>query len=144
MEEKQNNLNTFRVLYLIRGILIFFFSLFFVIYAVAGNFIFSDIVNKTPQVEDELPFNPGIIFMIVGIIGAIISFIFGVMNILAAKFIADRKNYMFIFIVGCLNCATGMLGILLGIFTIIEFSKAEVKALFGRGEENKEGKKVNY
>lgn len=124
-----NNLNTFHILYLIKGILTLFFSLFFIAYAAFGGFMGQMIEADT---HNTLPFNPALIFMIVGIIGFVLCLITGVLTLFAAKFIKEQKNYTFVFVIAILNCLSGMLGIILGVFTIVELNKPEIKALFGK------------
>lgn len=124
-----NNLNTFHILYLIKGILTLFFSLFFIAYAAFGGFMGKMI---EADAENALPFNPGIIFMVVGIIGFVLCLVVGILTLFAAKFIKEQKNYTFIFVIAILNCLSGMLGIILGVFTLVELNKPEVKALFDK------------
>lgn len=124
---ENNNLGTYRILFLVKGILTLVFSLFFVFYAMFGVF-FSDIIEQ--DMDENMPFNPASIFFIIGIIGIVVCVIFGILTILASSYINKRKNYNFIFVVAILNCLTGVLGILLGVFSLIELNKPEVKALF--------------
>jgi len=56
----------------------------------------------------------------------------GILTLFASKYLKEIKNYNFIFVVAILNCLTGILGIVLGIFTIIELNKPDVKALFNK------------
>ena len=128
METQTNNLSTFRVLFIVKGILTLCFSLFFIFYGFIGT-IFGNIEDF-----NELEFNPGIIFIVIGIIGFFITIIFGVLTLIAAKYLNEVRGYNFIFVVAILNCLTGILGILLGVFTLVELTKPHVKALF---EENK-------
>lgn len=130
MTTTTNNLNTFRLLYLIKGILTLCFSLFFVIYAAMGLF-FARIPEFTGE-PNPFPFNPGVIFLIVGVIGFLTSITMGVLTLLVSKYLKEQRNYTFIFVMAVLNCITGVLGILLGVFTIIELNKPEVKELFGK------------
>lgn len=124
---KTNNLNTFSILYLIKGILTLLFSLFFIFY-VSFGMIFTDIIEESNP--DELPFNPGSIFVVFGIVGFIISVAFGILSLMASSYLKKEKNYNFIFAIAIVNCLTGILGILLGVFTLIELAKPEVKDLF--------------
>ena len=127
---QKNNLNTFRILFNVKGFLNLLFSLFFMAYAGFGLFF----MNSLAAIEEDpaLEFNPGIIFIIIGVIGILFTIAFGIVTLLAAKYIRETRNYNFIFVVAILNCLTGVLGILLGVFTIIELSKPEVKKLFGK------------
>lgn len=129
--QPSNNLDTFKTLFIIKGILNLLFSLFFLIYAFIGFFI--------PAVEqnnsfEEMPFNFFAIFQIIGIVGFFISIAFGIMTIVAASYIGKRKHHTYIMVMAVLNCLTGILGILLGVFTIIELQKPHVKALFNQNK----------
>ena len=124
-----NNLSTFRLLFLVKGILTLLFSLFFLAYAAMGT-----IFSKIPEFNDDpaMPFNPGILFFIVGGIGFILTAVMGIITLMASKYIKETRKYDFIFVVSILNGVTGILGILLAVFTIIELMKPNVKALFGK------------
>lgn len=125
--ESPNNLSTFRILFLVKGILTLCFSLFFILYAGMGHF-FGSLTDFNHN--NEVPFNPGIIFIIIGGIGFLICLAIGILTLLASKYIKETKNYNFIFAISIINCLTGILGILLGVFTLIELNKPEVKKLF--------------
>ncbi|MCB0401339.1 MAG: hypothetical protein KDD41_04600 [Flavobacteriales bacterium] len=128
MAGTSNNLNTFRILFLVKGILALVFSLIFVLYAGIGVFV-GELVEADSYGP---PFNPGIIFIIVGAFGFIFTVALGVLALLVSKYIKERRNYTFIYVVALINALSGVLGILLAIFTLIELSKAEVKAEFSR------------
>ena len=127
-----NNLHTYRILFLVYGILTLVFSLFFLLYAGFGFFI-EGIIEK--EANKELPFNPASIIMIIGGIGFVFAVITGILTIIASNYIKAVKNYNFVFAMAIVNCLTGILGILLGIFTLIEISKPETKALFFENKE---------
>ncbi|XMO87109.1 hypothetical protein AAFN75_02210 [Algibacter sp. AS12] len=130
MEAAKNNLNTFRVLYLVKGILTLCFSIVFIIYGCLGFLIGAMAENS--DTNTELPFNFGWIFAIIGGIGLLFCITIGVLTLLASKYIKNLKNYNFIFVIAVVNCLTGILGIVLGIFTLIEMSKPEIKTLFNK------------
>lgn len=127
MTAENHNLNVFKVLFLIKGIFTLLVSFFPLLYVFMGMFIF----NNEFQDNDHFGFT-GMVFMLVG--SAIFLFILamGILTILAGKYIGERRRYDFIFVIAILNCLTGILGILLGIFTIIELNKPQVKQLFGK------------
>lgn len=128
MNRPTNNLNTFRILFLIKGILALVFSLFFIFYIGMGIFV-GELIQSDPHGP---PFNPGIIFIIVGAFGFIFTVALGVLALLVSKYINERRNYTFIYVVALINALSGVLGILLAIFTLIELSKPEVKAEFSK------------
>ena len=124
---KTHNLNTFSILFLIKGILTLCFSLFFMFYAGLGFFVTSAVELDR---SNDIPFNPGILVIMIGAIGLIITVTIGILTILASNYLKSVKNYNFIFAMAVVSCLTGILGILLGVFTLIELSKPEVKQLF--------------
>lgn len=128
MQTTTNNLNTFRILFLIQGILTLCFSLFFALYAGMGLF-FNQAIKHT-EGSQEMPFEFGWVFVVIGGIGIIFCLILGVLTLMASKYIKEVKNYNFIFAIAIVNCLTGILGIILAIFTLIELSKPEIKQLF--------------
>ncbi len=125
-----NNLNTFRILFLIKGILTLCFSVIFIVYAVFGVFMGNMAEFSNPS--DPLPFNPGHIFLIIGMVGFIFSIAIGILALMASKHLKEISNYNFIIVAAGINGITGILGILLAAFTIIELSKPEIKALFNK------------
>ncbi len=128
MSNPTSNLETFKILYLIKGILAMVSSLFFVAYAAFGGIMFSEVANK----QSDVPFNPALIFIFIGGIGAVLAIAFGVLNIMVSRAFKNRNKYTFIFVMGILNCLSGVLGILLGVFTLVELNKPEVKEAFGQ------------
>lgn len=127
MTTENHNLNIFRILFLIKGIFTIVVSFFPLIYVFMGMFIF----NNEFQDHQNLGMM-GIVFMMIGSAVFLFLLALGVVTILAGKYIGDRRHYDFIFVIAVLNCFTGILGILLGIFTIIELNKTQVKQLFGK------------
>lgn len=128
MKTATNNLYSFRILFLIKGILTLCFSLLFLVYGLMGVFLSN--VDDFQSQSDELPFNPAIILMVIGAIGFIFAVAIGTLTLLAGKYIKEHKNYTFIFTIAIVNALTGVLGILLAVFTLIELNKPEVKKLF--------------
>ncbi|WP_396601710.1 hypothetical protein [Algibacter sp. R77976] len=123
-------MNTFRTLYLVKGILTLCFSIFFILYGCIG--LFFGAVAQNADTNAELPFNFGWIFVIIGGIGLVLCVTIGILTLLVSKYIKALKNYNFIFVMAIINCLTGILGIVLGVFTIIELSKPEIKKLFNK------------
>lgn len=128
MEKTNHALNTFRILYIIQGVLMLLVSSVLLIVSLLGGVIKS--ILDESYIDYDLPVNPGDLVFYIGIFAFIMVCSFAILNLVAAKSLRQRKRYVFIIVVAVLNCLTGMLGILLCIFTIIELNKAEVKALF--------------
>ena len=116
-----DNLSTFATLHLVKGILTILFSLFFLLYMFVGTALTFGSMNH----GQDMPFHPGNIF--------IITVSIGILTLLAGKYIKERRNYNFIFAIAIINCITGILGVLLGVFTILDLNKPHVKAQFDPG-----------
>lgn len=126
--QQPNNLNLFKTLFLVYGIFLLVFSLFPLIYVFMGGVFFA--LPEFNEIDNELPFNPGIIFIVFGLIGFAILIALGIVAIKASKHIGNTTNYNFVLVASILICFTGLMGMLLGIFSIIEINKPEVKQLF--------------
>ncbi|MDN5202675.1 hypothetical protein QQ008_14900 [Fulvivirgaceae bacterium BMA10] len=129
MDYTSNNLNTFRILFLVKGILNLLFSLLPLGYASLGVFLRDEFSNNA---SGPVFITPGIIFLIFGSLWFVLTIAMGVLNLLASKYLNEVRNYTFIFVMAVLNCLTGVLGILLGVFTLVELNKPHVKELFGK------------
>lgn len=128
MTQPSHNLHTFKILFLIKGIFTLLIALFPLLYVCMGLFFFNTNSFHDPEEMNVV----GSVFIVMGSVLFIFLLTMGVVTILAGKYIGERRRYDFIFIVAIINCLTGILGILLGIFTIIELSKPQVKELFGK------------
>jgi hypothetical protein len=120
-----DNLNTFKVLYYIKGAL----NLCFLFIPMAWIGIFSNM--PTEEFNDPtVPFN--VEYFLIGIIAIVVLFALGsgIGSIMAGNYLGQRKNRTFILVVAILNCFTGVLGIVLGIFTIVEIQKPHVRERF--------------
>lgn len=127
MQQEEHNLRIFKILYIIKGILILVFSLIPLFYIFLGVYIFNE--NEMTEENSQIG---GAIVMFIGIALFIFFLALGILTLLTAKYLGERKNYDFIFVMAIINCLTGILGIILGVFTILELNKAQVKRLFGK------------
>lgn len=124
METTQNNLDTFRILFIIKGILTLCFALIPIFYILLGSFIFS---QKGDENGAQIA---GTIMVVVGIFIFLFLIALGIITIMAGNYLGRKTHYTFIFVVAIINCFTGILGIVLGIFTLIELNKPHVRQLF--------------
>lgn len=136
----KNNLETFKVLYIIKGCLLAISSFFIIGFLLMSSFFLSTQgeYNFEMYSQGELPFDPFSILKFIasiGILVVVLMIVYVVCHFLTAHFLKKKKNYYFIFVMAILSFFTGILGVLLGIFTIIEITKPEVKALFFNTKE---------
>jgi len=126
MIPKKNNLNLISTLYYvwgalniastaISGIFLLIFGYGFIIRYAMNNFFFL-----------------GSLLSIIATYSLFFSFISGLLKILCGYYLRQGKNRVFCIVVSALTCFNIPLGTILGIFTIIEVEKPEVKELFNK------------
>lgn len=126
----EKNLNTFRILFLIKGILDFLIAFIGLIYIAVGPVVGDTIADEAARNGDYMPFNPGNMFLIFGVVMVALALITGVPAIMASQRFHQKRGRTLIIVAAAINCITGVLGIVLCIFTIIEVQKQEVREVF--------------
>lgn len=124
----KNNLDTYRILYIVAAVLNLLGVLGFGLYAAFGVFFLGNLEGNEPELKW--------IFGLIGGIGAMVSLVLGILNFYTAKCIKQRKNYSFVFVMAIIACLSGVLRLILGVFTLVEITKPEVKKLFTREKED--------
>ena len=76
----------------------------------------------------------GWFFIAIGATIIIIGETFSICTILAGRYLATRRAYLFCLVIAALNCMHMPLGTALGVFTIIVLVRPGVKELFEQGE----------
>ncbi len=127
MNAEDHNLGIFKILYIIKGIIILLFSFLPLIFLVCGWYLMQD--HGISEHESNIS---GIIMITTGCAIFLFLLAIGILTLLTAKYLGEKKHYNFIFVMAIINCLTGILGIILGIFTILELSKPQVKRLFNQ------------
>lgn len=74
----------------------------------------------------------GWLWAVIGGAMAILALGFAVCLFLCGKFLAERRNATFVFVIACVQCVNMPLGTALGVFTILILQRPSVKALFER------------
>jgi hypothetical protein len=99
-----------------------------------SSFIFDAMRNDALRHRQELPFDPSSFFMTIGVVITIIAVLTGIPAIMASTRLNQKRGRTFIIVAAGINCLTGILGILLCIFTVIELNKPDVKEVFAANE----------
>lgn len=115
--------------YVLSGLTLFpvFFGL---LYMIMGVF-FGVALSSAPRSADGPP--PAIfggIFIVFGLVFAVIFGSLGALILITGRNIAKQKSYTFCFVIACLICLWMPLGTVLGIFTIIVLMRDSVKGIF--------------
>jgi hypothetical protein len=77
----------------------------------------------------------GWIFFLMGAVFFLIGQSMALATIISGRFIAKRKNYLYSFVIGCIECVFFPFGTVLGVFTIIVLSRESVKELYDIGKK---------
>lgn len=131
----EKNLNTFRILFLIKGILDLLISFIALIYILLGS-LAMEAIERSPDPTRDMPFNPGTLFVVVGIVLLVIAVGTGIPALMASARFQQKRGRTFIIVASAINCLTGILGIILCIFTIIELQKPEVREVFDQNDRS--------
>lgn len=72
----------------------------------------------------------GWLFFLIGLVFFLAGQCMALAIIISGRFIAKRKNYLYSFVVGCIECAFFPFGTVLGVFTLIVLSRESVKEVY--------------
>ena len=124
------HLRLLSIFYYVLGGITALFGCIFIVYIVMGGVIAS---GKIPSGSGPpTPKEMGWAFMAAGFFFILLSWGMAAALILTGRWIGERKNWMYCFVMACLSCASFPLGTALGVFTIIVLQRTSVKMLFGR------------
>lgn len=130
-QEPKNNLDLFGNLFIVKGVLNTLIALIPLIYVFIGGIIMAE--EKTHVIDSEFysgDINLGGIFVGIGITISALMMAFAVLTFFAGDYLKKRKKQKFVIVMAILNALSGVLGILLCVFTLIELNKPEVNNLF--------------
>lgn len=126
----EKNLNTFKILFLVKGIFDMLIILGGILYITIGQVMGEVIREDINSSGGHMPFNPAIFFTIIGIILMVIGLATGILAFMASARFGQKRGRTLIIVAAAVNCLTGILGIALCVFSIIEVQKPAVKELF--------------
>lgn len=128
--EQKNNMELISTFHYVWGGLKLFAALFVLIYVFFGlGLIFGGVETGDPGMQIG-----GIFMLLFGIVLTLIIVALGIMSILCGKYLRERRNRMFCLVMSGLACANAPIGTMLGIFTILEIEKPEIKKEFEENE----------
>jgi hypothetical protein len=126
----RDHLRVLSIIYYIYGGLTIFGGLFTLIYVAMGVAMVSGTMSGAPNGP---PQGLGIFFIILGSVFCLMFESFGVCVLVAARSLGTQRRYVFCFVVAVCLLLSGIMGIVLGVFTIIVLVRESVKELFRRG-----------
>jgi len=130
MNQDLEHLKLLSIFHYIVGGLAALFAFFPVIHLILG-ILFIVGPNRILNFQGSPP--PPFIGWILTIAGGsmmLLGWAFAICLIMAGRFIAKQKHYIFCLVMASLNCLFMPFGTVLGVFTIVVFMRSSVKALF--------------
>lgn len=137
VDPDEENLKLISIFHYVVGGLGILFACFPLIHLSLGLMIvsgkFPPMVQQGHAPAPEFPREFGWMFVAMGAVFFLIGQFCAISMLISGRYISQRKNYTFSFVIACIECVFFPFGTALGVFTIITLSRESVKALFGRG-----------
>jgi hypothetical protein len=119
------HLRLLSIFHFVCGGLLMLFGCFPIIHIAMG---IAMVMGKMQNAPREM----GYLFIAMGIFFIAFMWGLGICVILSGKFLRERRNYMYSFVVAAISCLQAPFGTVLGVFTIIVLSRPSVKMMYGR------------
>jgi len=130
MNNDEEHLRLLSIFHYVVGGLGCLFSCMTIFHIVIGLIIIIAPEKMGGHNDEFMPGFAGWMFFIMGATFFIIGQAISIAIIMSGRFISKRINYMYSFIVGCVECMFVPFGTVLGIFSIIVLSKESVKKIY--------------
>ena len=79
---------------------------------------------------EEVPVFVGIIFVVAGLLGIVIGWTLGILEVMVGRYLAAQRRRTFCFVMAIIQCLWFPIGTVLGVFTIIVLNRPSVRAMF--------------
>ncbi len=128
--EDKSHLDSLSIAHYVVGAIGILFACFPLIHMFLGLAFITGADNFMKQ-GDAPPDMFGWLFFLMGLVFFLAGQAMAISIIVSGRYLKQRRNYMFTFIVACINCVFFPFGTVLGVFTIIVLSRDSVKKLYG-------------
>jgi hypothetical protein len=125
--QEEQHLQLLAIFHYVVGGLTAFFACFPLIHLTIG---LAMVFGGFPGNQPPPPQFVGWLFIILGGGFFVVGQTLAICIIIAGRFLARRKHYLFVFVVACCECLFMPFGTILGVFTIILLSRESVKSAF--------------
>ena len=133
MNKDQERLKTLTIFHYLVGAMYALLSFLPLIHLVLGIIMLIAPESMSGKDVNPPPAAAGWIFVLVGGFFILAGWCYAISLILAGRFLARKKSYLFCIVVAGISCIFFPIGTVLGVFTIIVLSKPSVKDLFKPG-----------
>jgi hypothetical protein len=137
MNQDESHLDSLAIAHYVMGGIMVFFACFPLIHVALGLSVIFGVGDMAESMEAQPNGGPppvliGWIFVAAGSAFFLLGQALSISLIVSGRFLKQRKNYLFSFILACLACAAFPFGTILGVFAIIVLARPSVKELYGR------------
>jgi len=129
MFHDRQHLRTLSIFHYVLSGITFFFGCIPIIHIVLGILVLKGLFPPAKE-EPEFPAVFGLMFVVFGSLGVLLCWTQAVLLIVAGRFLARTRHWLFCLVIASLTCIQIPLGTVLGIFTIVVLSRDSVRALF--------------
>ncbi|MDP0495747.1 MAG: hypothetical protein Q7Q73_06015 [Verrucomicrobiota bacterium JB024] len=128
--EDDSHLNMLATAHKVIGIVGMVFACVPLIHVTIGILVLTGALNHSGHAQ--APALAGLMFVLIGGLIFLVGQALAVCTLRSGRFLRERRNYTFSFVIGCILCTVFPIGTALGIFTLIVLSRPSVKQLYGR------------
>ena len=135
MTEDEGHLDNLAIGHYVVGAIMVAFSCLPLLHLGMGVAMMAGAFPVEAEIESDIEMLPGFfawMFIGMGALFFLLGQAVSIGVIISGRFLKQRKNYMYSFVLGCLMCFFVPVGTILGVFTIIILSRESVKQLYGR------------
>ena len=132
MENQNNNLNILSIFHYVYAGITGLTACFPIFHLIMGlTMLFGDFYPQEVSPEMPFPFEVfGLMFTLIPAAIILLGWAFAIAAAFAGYFLSKRKNYTYCLIVAGISCIFMPIGTILGVFTLVELLKDDVKELF--------------
>lgn len=132
MNEDEQHLNGLAIAHYVVGGLMVLFACIPLLHMGIGLAMVTGSDGMPQELGQPVPSWFGWLFFLMGLSVFVLGQAVAVSIIVSGRFLKQRRNYWFSFVLACIACTFMPVGTVLGVFTIIVLSRDSVKALYYR------------
>jgi hypothetical protein len=134
MENQINNLNILSIFHYVFAGITGLTACFPIFHLIMGlTMLFGDFYPQEVSPEMPFPFEVfGLMFTIIPAAIILLGWAFAIAAAISGYFLSKRRNYNYCLIIAGISCVFMPFGTILGVFTLVELLKDDVKALFSQ------------
>ena len=135
MEKQNNNLNILSIFHYVFAGITGLTACFPIFHLIMGlTMLFGDFYPQEVSPEMPFPFEVfGLMFTLIPAAIILLGWAFAIAAAISGYFLSKRRNYTYCLIIAGISCIFMPIGTILGVFTLVELQKDDVKEEFNQG-----------